>query len=96
MRSVKHCTQVLIVGAHCIDWSCKFADSDVTKNFRFRSNFGHGTFQGSYSGFQLRWKSTESGFRHGNIIVPGMFEELLVMSFSAEPNRRRPYDRDLR
>ena len=50
----------------------------------------------SYSGFQLRWKSTESGFRHGNIIVPGMFEELLVMSFSAEPNRRRPYDRDLR
>ena len=44
-----------------------------------------------YSGFQLRWKSTESGFRHGNIIVPGMFEELLVMSFSAEPNRRRPY-----
>ena len=44
----------------------------------------------------MRWKSTESGFRHGNIIVPGMFEELLVMSFSAEPNRRRPYDRDLR
>ena len=38
----------------------------------------------------------ESGFRHGNIIVPGMFEELLVMSFSVEPNRRRPYDRDLR
>ena len=48
MRSVKHCTQVLIVGANYVDWSCKFAHSDVTKNFRFRSNFGHGTFQGSH------------------------------------------------
>ena len=39
MRSVKHCIQVLIVGAHCIDWSCTFADSDVMKIFRFRSNY---------------------------------------------------------
>ena len=49
MRSVKHCTQVLIVGAHhCVDWSCKFANSDVMKIFRFRSNFGHETLQGSH------------------------------------------------
>ena len=48
MRSVKHCTQVLIVGAHYIDWSCKFAHSDVMKNVHFRSNFGHETFQGTY------------------------------------------------
>ena len=47
MRSVKHCTQVLIISAHCVDWSCKFANSDVMKNFRFRSNFGCETFQGS-------------------------------------------------
>ena len=38
----------------------------------------------------------ESGFCHRNIIVPGMSEELSVMLFSAEPNRKRPYDRDLR
>ena len=48
MRSVKHCTQVLIVGAHCVDRSCTFADSDIMKIFRFRSNFGHETFQGSH------------------------------------------------
>ena len=30
MRSVKHCTQVLIVGAHCIDWSCKLSLPTVT------------------------------------------------------------------
>ena len=48
MRSVKRSTQVLIVGVHRIDWSCKFAVSDVMKNFRFRSNFGRETFQGSH------------------------------------------------
>ena len=48
MRLVKHCTHVLIVGAHCVDWSCKFANSDVMKIFRFRSNFGRETFQGSH------------------------------------------------
>ena len=46
MRSVKHCIQVLIVGARCVDWSRKFSDSDVMKNFRFRSNISHETFQG--------------------------------------------------
>ena len=49
MRSVKHCTQVLIIGAHYIDWSCMSVHSDVMKNFSFRSNFGHETFQGSHS-----------------------------------------------
>ena len=29
MRSVKHLTQVLIVGVYCVDRSRKFADSDV-------------------------------------------------------------------
>ena len=54
MCSVKHCTQVLIVGAHCVDRSCTFADSDVIKKFRFRSNFGHETFPGSrFSKLQL-------------------------------------------
>ena len=50
MRSVKHCTQVLIVSAHCVDRSYRYmsADSDVLKDFRFRSNFGHETFQGSH------------------------------------------------
>ena len=48
MRSVKHRTHVLIVSAHYVDWRCKFAHSDVMKNFRFRSNFGHETFQGSH------------------------------------------------
>ena len=31
MRSVKHLTQVLIVGAYCVYRSRKFADSDVMK-----------------------------------------------------------------
>ena len=48
MRSVKDCIQVLIVGAHYVDWSCKFVHSDVMKNFSFRSNFCRETFQGSY------------------------------------------------
>jgi len=38
MRSVKHLTQVLIVGVYCVDRSRKFADSDVMKNLHFRSN----------------------------------------------------------
>ena len=34
-RSAVHdCIQVLIVGAHHVDRSCKFADSDVMKYFR--------------------------------------------------------------
>jgi len=33
MRSVKHLTQVLIVGVYCVDRSRKFADSDVMKNY---------------------------------------------------------------
>ena len=40
MRSVKHLTQVLIVGVYCVDPSRKFADSDVIKNLHFRSNCG--------------------------------------------------------
>ena len=40
MRSVKHLTEVLIVGVYCIDRSRKFADSDVMKNLHFRSNCG--------------------------------------------------------
>ena len=48
MHSVKHCTHVLIMGAHCVDWSCKFAHSDLLKNFRFPSNFGRKTFEGSH------------------------------------------------
>ena len=40
MRSVKHLTQVLIVGVYCVDRSRKFADSDVMKNLHFRSNCG--------------------------------------------------------
>ena len=32
MHSVKHLTQVLIVGVYCVDRSRKFADSDVMKN----------------------------------------------------------------
>ena len=30
MRSVKHLTQVLIVGVYCVDRSRKFVDSDVS------------------------------------------------------------------
>ena len=33
MRSVKHLTEVLIVGVYCVDRSRKFADSDVMKNY---------------------------------------------------------------
>ena len=40
MRSVKHLTEVLIVGVYCVDRGRKFADSDVMKNLHFRSNCG--------------------------------------------------------
>ena len=41
MRSVKHLTQVLIVGVYCVDQSRKFADSDgVTGNLIARKYRG--------------------------------------------------------
>ena len=40
MHSVKHLTEVLIVGVYRVDQSRKFADSDVMKNLHFRSNCG--------------------------------------------------------
>ena len=39
MRSVKHCTQVQIVGTHSVDWSCMSANSDVMQKFSFPVKF---------------------------------------------------------